>query len=319
MKGIYLIAASLVATASIACVSAKGDKPAPAPASPEASLVVAEAVPEVPVAAEPADCADDPNCVVEAWRSVSEEDLEEAPPAPTVVTEAPVSVAPVAPVAQAVPVAQVASVAQVAPAAEEPMKVVHEAVGSPAGTSAGALTFRDNAESRVRLLSQPTPPNAGTMGRYDVSKNRAADREASLAARAVLRAFEGAPPAMPHSANYSSRSKTCLDCHLDGMTIGKRVAHAVPHPVMANCQQCHVEQENKLYDELLTPSNSFEGQFFDRKGEVSIGGAPPMMPHGTFMRTKCLSCHGEFGYPGLRTPHPDRQNCLQCHITAMPK
>ena len=40
-----------------------------------------------------------------------------------------------------------------------------------------------------------------------------------------------------------------------------------------------------------------------------------MMPHGTFMRTRCLSCHGEYGYPGLRTDHPRRVNCVQCHIT----
>lgn len=298
MKGTLILAAGLVATASIACVSAKGKQPAPTPASPAAPVAVEEAP-------APADCADDPSCPVDAWRNVSEEDLDEAAPAPTVIPEAPAP-APVA-------------AAPAAPAAEEPIKVVHEAVGSPVGSAAGALTARDNAESRVRLLSQPTPPNAETIGRYEVSRNRAADREASLAARAVLRAFEGAPPAMPHSASYSSRSKTCLDCHENGMKIGKRIARAIPHPVMANCQQCHVEEENKLYDELLTPNNSFEGQFFDREGEVSIGGAPPMMPHGTFMRTKCLSCHGEFGYAGLRTPHPDRQNCLQCHITAMPR
>jgi cytochrome c-type protein NapB len=295
MKWTFLLASVLTA-GTIACVSAKGDKPASAPTGPSAAEHPSSEHPaaehpaaEHPVAAaeQAADCASDPNCVVEAWRNVDEKDLEEEPPAPTVVTAPPV--------------------------------VVHVPTGSPVGTSAGALTDADNAESRMRLLSQPTPPHTGTMGRFDVSSNPDADRKASLAARAALRAFEGAPPAMPHSSSYSSRSKTCLDCHLDGMTIGQRTAHPIPHPVMANCQQCHVELENKLYDELLTPNNSFEGQFFDREGEISIGGAPPMMPHGTFMRTKCLSCHGEFGYPGLRTPHPDRQNCMQCHITAMPK
>ena len=132
---------------------------------------------------------------------------------------------------------------------------------------------------------------------------------------------------MPHSESYSAGSKTCLDCHLNGSTIGERVAHPLPHPVLINCQQCHVEETSRLYDELITPGstlsaamgNTFEGQFFERVGETSIAGAPPMIPHGTFMRTQCLSCHGEFGYPGLETPHPDRQNCLQCHIVVAPR
>jgi cytochrome c-type protein NapB len=32
------------------------------------------------------------------------------------------------------------------------------------------------------------------------------------------------------------------------------------------------------------------------------------------MRDDCMSCHGPQGLFGLRTPHPDRQSCLQCHV-----
>jgi len=31
------------------------------------------------------------------------------------------------------------------------------------------------------------------------------------------------------------------------------------------------------------------------------------------MRQDCTSCHGVTGLPGLRTPHPERFNCQQCH------
>jgi len=32
------------------------------------------------------------------------------------------------------------------------------------------------------------------------------------------------------------------------------------------------------------------------------------------MREDCMSCHGPQGLFGLRTPHPDRPSCLQCHV-----
>jgi len=293
------------------------------------------------LAVQPADSepAVDPNCPVEVWRGVPEEDLVE----PMASAENPVVLVaqgrPAAGASEALAEAAavvvpkvVDVVSQAAPeaaeAAPEGVSVVqHVAWGTPVGTSAGALTEADNAESRARHLSQPTPWTHGPIVRFKTLENPAADRAASLAARARLRAFEGAPPTMPHSDSYSAGTKTCLDCHLNGSTIGERVAHPLPHPVLINCQQCHVEETSRLYDELITPGstlsnavgNTFDGQFFERAGQTSIAGAPPVIPHGTFMRTQCLSCHGEFGYPGLQTPHPDRQNCLQCHLVVAPR
>ncbi len=184
---------------------------------------------------------------------------------------------------------------------------------APLGQS-GVLTELDNALSNTRWISNPTPWNRGRVGRYKTSLDREADRAKSLAARAELRSFEGAPPVMPHSSSYTAGSKTCLDCHMEGIQIGKKVAHPMPHVTMANCTQCHVEQENRLFDELLVPGNNFSGDRPERKGISSMAGAPPVIPHGTLMRTACLSCHGEFGYAGLKTDHPSRSNCMQCHI-----
>jgi cytochrome c-type protein NapB len=31
------------------------------------------------------------------------------------------------------------------------------------------------------------------------------------------------------------------------------------------------------------------------------------------MRENCMSCHGEGGTSAIRTSHPDRQSCTQCH------
>ena len=98
------------------------------------------------------------------------------------------------------------------------------------------------------------------------------------------------------------------------MQIGKKVAHPMSHVTMANCTQCHVEQTNGLFDELIAPGNNFDGDRPAREGASSMDGAPPMIPHTTLMRTACLSCHGEFGYLGLKTDHPERSNCMQCHV-----
>jgi len=43
-------------------------------------------------------------------------------------------------------------------------------------------------------------------------------------------------------------------------------------------------------------------------------GAPPLVPHEIEEEMGCLDCHrlGDSGAP--ITPHPERANCVQCHI-----
>ena len=43
--------------------------------------------------------------------------------------------------------------------------------------------------------------------------------------------------------------------------------------------------------------------------------APPVMPHSAFMRENCLACHsGPAAREEIRTPHPERPRCGQCHV-----
>ena len=35
-------------------------------------------------------------------------------------------------------------------------------------------------------------------------------------------------------------------------------------------------------------------------------------------KENCLACHGPRGHPFLRTSHPERTNCTQCHVTRDP-
>lgn len=131
-------------------------------------------------------------------------------------------------------------------------------------------------------------------------------RQAALADRAKNRAYDGAPPTIPHPVSTQS-ANGCLACHGEGLKVGDRVASKMSHAVMTNCTQCHVEQTPTPTD------NSFAGLFRSGPGERANPGAPPTIPHHTWMRQDCTSCHGVLTRPGTRTTHPWLTNCTQCH------
>jgi cytochrome c-type protein NapB len=139
-------------------------------------------------------------------------------------------------------------------------------------------------------------------------------RMASLATRAERRAFNGAPPTIPHDTRGLS-DRACLSCHGAGLAIDKRVARALPHPYLALCTQCHAPSAPAYLaaqGETLTAS-SWRGLATPTAGPRATRGAPPGIPHSTRMRNHCSTCHGPQGWPGVQTSHPERKNCLQCH------
>jgi cytochrome c-type protein NapB len=166
------------------------------------------------------------------------------------------------------------------------------------------LTARDTLIGLLPQRSDPVPP-------------RGADDEAlALRRRSERRAFDGAPPTIPHRVEPRAMPN-CLVCHERGAKIGSLIAPALSHPSFSNCQQCHVERVAP--EPIASPSNSetfasaFESEPFGGLGTRAWPGAPPTMPHSGFMRQRCDSCHGVTGAPGLRTSHPARQSCQQCH------
>jgi cytochrome c-type protein NapB len=138
------------------------------------------------------------------------------------------------------------------------------------------------------------------------------DRLEALSIRAELRAFNGAPPTIPHEIEQIS-SVDCLRCHGEGPQADEKGAPKVPHGFLANCTQCHVETESEYLFGEEPSSNTFEGMAAPRGGSRAYVGAPPLVPHSTIMRSNCLSCHGPFGLAAMQTSHPERGNCLQCH------
>lgn len=139
-------------------------------------------------------------------------------------------------------------------------------------------------------------------------------KQVALADRARNRAYDSAPPVIPHAINQPQVSN-CLACHAEGLKIGDRVATKVSHPHYSNCTQCHVEEnrsESALVKHFLS-ENEFEGTKRAGPGARAWPGAPPTIPHTTWMRQDCTSCHGLVARAGIRTTHPWLTNCTQCH------
>ena len=137
--------------------------------------------------------------------------------------------------------------------------------------------------------------------------------------RAERRLFDGAPPTLPHGPLGAD----CSECHGQGGISVEGLGYSPPSPhpdpsrsgAMANCVQCHVPEAA----EGVFVENSFAGLRQDlRRGRRLNEFAPPVMPHRTFLRENCQACHtGPAAREEIRTDHPERIHCLQCHVEAV--
>lgn len=147
-----------------------------------------------------------------------------------------------------------------------------------------------------------------------------AEVEQALQARAARRAYDGAPPMVPHPIDQRDPA-ACLACHETGLRAEALRAPAMSHGAMTNCTQCHAPTLGSAPPPRvdLPPSppslvpSGFLGEPAPRGGERAYEGAPPTTPHRTWLRERCESCHGSASHPGLQTSHLDRQSCTQCH------
>lgn len=138
----------------------------------------------------------------------------------------------------------------------------------------------------------------------------------STGARSAGRAYDGAPPTIPHVAAVGS----CVTCHdADGTAIdGVGVAPASPHGstgaegTFRRCAQCHVPATTVP----LLVASGFTGLAQGPwKGSRATPGAPPTIPHTLQLREACLTCHaGPGARAEIRTTHPERVRCRQCHV-----
>jgi cytochrome c-type protein NapB len=138
----------------------------------------------------------------------------------------------------------------------------------------------------------------------------------STGERAAGRAYDGAPPTIPHDVQIGA----CTSCHdEDGSAIaGVGVAPASPHGAAAatgalrRCRQCHVPEQSRDVFVASVFTGLPQGPW---RGARATPGAPPSIPHTLQLRENCLSCHaGPAARTEIRTSHPERRRCRQCHV-----
>jgi len=181
------------------------------------------------------------------------------------------------------------------------------------------------ARTHAQLERHPWPIDSGWEAGVELVGTQSADPggierdrasiEDALHARSALRAYDGAPPVIPHPVR-SGGAAECLACHDAGFSLGGRSAGRLPHADYASCTQCHVSSSSPFEasesNAAAMVASSWSGLDATSRGTVAYSGAPPAVPHPTRMRDQCESCHGEGGRLALRTPHTERQSCLQC-------
>ena len=132
--------------------------------------------------------------------------------------------------------------------------------------------------------------------------------------RSSNRAFYTAPPAVPHELENLG-NEDCQTCHEEVLDLGDGVSIPTPHPQFSNCLQCHVGVEPPAFLDKVAVQSDWVGVDEPERIERRNESAPPVLPHRLFLREKCLSCHHpEHPRIELRTSHPERSNCLQCHV-----
>ena len=181
-------------------------------------------------------------------------------------------------------------------------------------------------EAYIPLLKQETllpiiPAERGVFKRFNKDldyANMPVDRDhvRSLKEYYNNRAYHGAPPSIPHKviSERNMGDNSCLKCHENGGFVEKFKAYAPvsPHPELVNCRQCHVPQKTQglfkgfTYRKVKTPKAGVNN---------ALVTSPPVIPHQIQLRENCLSCHAGPSAPKeIRVSHPDRINCLQCHV-----
>lgn len=157
-----------------------------------------------------------------------------------------------------------------------------------------------------------------------------------------LRAYPGAPPRIPHGLTEEEyRSSSCNTCHERGGWVARFSTYApvTPHPDYASCLQCHVPQDglvgralpvvgesvacSQCHIDPDAPLETFVGTDWEPAAwpgtdSQAMPGSPHRVPHDFQTRSNCLACHsGPGAVVDLRTDHPERVNCRQCHVQAL--
>jgi nitrate reductase (cytochrome), electron transfer subunit len=158
-----------------------------------------------------------------------------------------------------------------------------------------------------------------------------------------LRSFEGAPPRIPHPVTPEEfRTFACKTCHERGGYSVRFSAYVpvTPHPERGICLQCHVGVDSVMGIDTPSPdpnarchlchapnggpvrpeaSLTWPTTVWPTLARTTRDEDPPPIPHDLPFRENCLTCHGgPAAVAEIRTTHPERANCRQCHVVLDP-
>lgn len=202
-------------------------------------------------------------------------------------------------------------------------------VPAPDPIPSEALVFRTHASDLAVPLDAPMRTDAQVR---------------TLATFRSRRAFPGAPPRVPHGLTLAEfDGQLCLSCHRRGGFVQRFGAYApvTPHPEWTECLQCHPADGMRV-GILDTVGRTPRSDMVCRQchvdpdrpppslvsldwtpapwptiGRQALPGSPNVIPHSLQYRGNCLTCHaGPGAVREIRTKHPGRANCRQCHATS---
>ena len=159
-----------------------------------------------------------------------------------------------------------------------------------------------------------------------------------------IRAYPGAPPRIPHALSPDEfRVEICNSCHERGGYSLRFAAYVpvTPHPEMGMCLQCHAGDDavmgtasagadpNARCPLCHGPSGgrplpeaaaTWSTTVWPILPPTTSGRLPPPISHDLQFRGNCLTCHGgPAAVAAIRTSHPERASCRQCHAALDPE
>lgn len=203
----------------------------------------------------------------------------------------------------------------------------------------------------VELLSPPAEPISSeadvfrtgpkNLAIWDFRVARRPAKPRTLHIYRTRRAYPGAPPQIPHGLTGAEfRSGACTTCHERGGYSPRFGAYVpvTPHPDLGPCLQCHVgideitgvtlpsidpntvcRQCHNPADPKANPPAEWRTTVWPALQPLTPGQNPPFIPHDLQIRGNCIACHaGPAAVQEIRTTHPERANCRQCHVAISP-
>lgn len=209
-----------------------------------------------------------------------------------------------------------------------------------AGPPETAAVFIDAAATPIDAEAGVFRIGAAGLAADPRAPRRTTAHPRTLATFRALRAFPGAPPRIPHGLTSEEfRTTRCNTCHEQGGYSARFGAYVpvTPHPELTDCLQCHVGDDavvgvplpsrepdavcRQCHAPGVRPTSfaavDWQPAAWPPPASARLAESPPVIPHDLQLRGNCLACHmGPGAVEEIRTTHPERANCRQCHVLA---